>query len=147
MDEIFIKSNLVYDKHDGSLTGFVNIGNIKTQILAFENMIKSGGVANPSLESTMMMFMLRGLLHKFDYPYTLSACGKGMTGDLIFDPIWEATAQLDFLCWLYAVTELPLIGNCVNNTVKIMSCFIEYPMFMLQRTTGFYTLFQTLHIF
>jgi len=36
MDEIFIKSDLVYDKLNGSLIGFVNIGNINNQSLEFE---------------------------------------------------------------------------------------------------------------
>jgi len=62
MDEIFIKSDLVYDKHDASLIGFENIWNTNNQILEFEAMIESGGAANPSLASTMMMFMVRGLL-------------------------------------------------------------------------------------
>ena len=52
-------------------------------------MIESGGVVNASLALTMMMFMVQGLLHKFDYPYAPFACGKVMSGDLIFDPIWE----------------------------------------------------------
>ena len=36
MDEIYIKSDLVYDKHEGTLVGFVNIGGINNQILEFE---------------------------------------------------------------------------------------------------------------
>jgi len=50
---------------------------------------------SPSLASTMMMFMVRGLLHKFDYPYAQFASGKGMTGDLISDPVWETVARLE----------------------------------------------------
>ena len=42
MDEIFIKSDLVYDKHDGSLIGFVNISNVNNQLLEFEAMIEKG---------------------------------------------------------------------------------------------------------
>ena len=94
MDEMYIKSDLVYDKHDGSLIGFVNISNIKNQILEFEAMIESGG-EDPSLAASMMVFMVRGLLHKYNYPYAQFACGKSMTGDLIFDPIWEAMARLE----------------------------------------------------
>ena len=43
MDEIFIKSDLVYDKHDDSLIGFINICNINNQILEFETIMNSGG--------------------------------------------------------------------------------------------------------
>jgi len=90
MDEIFIKSDLVYDKHERSLIGFVNIGDINNQILEFETMLESGGKANPPLAATMMMLMVRRLLHKFNYLYAQFASGMGVAGDLIFDPIWEA---------------------------------------------------------
>ena len=95
MDEIYIKSDLVYDKHEGTLVGFVNIGDTNNQILEFEAHISNGESSpDPSLAKTMMVFMVKGLLHKFDYPYAQFACGK-MTGDLIFDPIWEAVARLE----------------------------------------------------
>jgi len=42
----------------------------------------------------MMMFMVKGLLHKFDYPYAQFACEK-LSGDQIFDPMWEAIARLE----------------------------------------------------
>jgi len=108
-------------------------------------MIDSGGAASPSVASTMMMFMVRGLLYKLDYQF---AGRKGMTGVSIFGPIWEAVARLErigFLCWLYAVSELP--QSFRNYTVKIISCSIKHPKFMLQRATGFCISFQTLHIF
>ena len=93
MDEIFIKNDLVYDKHDGSLIGFVNIGDTNNQILEFEAIVNTGESC-ASLAITMMVFMVRGLLHRLDYPYVQFACGK-MSGDLIFDPIWEAVARLE----------------------------------------------------
>ena len=93
MDEIYIKSDLVYDKHEGTLVGFVNVGETNNQILEFEAII-SNGESSPSLAKTMMVFMVKSLLHKFDYPYAQLACGK-MTGDLIFDPMWEAIARLE----------------------------------------------------
>ena len=93
MDEIYIKSNLVYNKHDGSFVGFVNIGDINNQLLDFQAAIDSGE-PSPSLASTVIVFMVRGLLHKFAYPYAQFACGK-LAGDLIFDPIWEAAAGLE----------------------------------------------------
>ena len=95
MDEIFIKSDLVYDKHDGSLIGFVNIGDINNQILEFEAIVNTGQPYS-SLATTMMVFMVRGLLskHRLEYPYVQFACGK-MSGDLIFDPVWEAVARLE----------------------------------------------------
>ena len=59
---------LSYDKHEGPLVEFVNIGDMNNQILEFEAII-SNGESSPSLAKTMTMFMVKDLLHKFDYPY------------------------------------------------------------------------------
>ena len=37
MDEMHIKSDLVYDKHNGNLIGFVNLGDTNNKLLQFEN--------------------------------------------------------------------------------------------------------------
>ena len=42
MDEIYIKNDLVYDKHEGTLVGFVDIGDINNQILEFQARITDG---------------------------------------------------------------------------------------------------------
>jgi len=52
------------------------------------------GDTYPSLTSSMMVFMVKGLLQKFDYPYAQFAYGS-TSGDLIFDPLWEAVARLE----------------------------------------------------
>ena len=36
LDEVHIKTDLVYDKHQGSLIGFVNLRNTNNQLLEFE---------------------------------------------------------------------------------------------------------------
>ena len=92
MDEIYIKSDLVYEKHEGTLVEFVNIGDTKNQILEFEAII-SNGESSP-FSQKMMVFMVKGLLHKFDYPYVQLAYGK-TEGSLIFDSMWEAIARLE----------------------------------------------------
>ena len=37
MDEIHIKSDLVYDKHQGCLLGFINLGETNNNLLNFES--------------------------------------------------------------------------------------------------------------
>ena len=93
MDEIYIKNDMVYDKHEGSLIGFVNIGDTNNQILEFEAIINTGEPGT-SLAISMMVIMVRGLLHRLDYTYAQFACGK-LSGDLMFDPIWEAVERLE----------------------------------------------------
>ena len=36
MDEVHIKEDLVYDKHEGTLIGFVNLGDTNNHLLQFE---------------------------------------------------------------------------------------------------------------
>ena len=63
MDEIYIKNDLVYDRHEGTLVGFVDIGDINNQILKFQDRITNGHEEhNRPLANTIMMFMVKGLL-------------------------------------------------------------------------------------
>ena len=78
---------LVYDKHSGALIGFVDLGNTNNQILEFEKAL-SAESTDRELASTVLVFMVRGLLCKFNYPYynllammllevrCLAQCGK-----------------------------------------------------------------------
>ena len=36
LDEVHIKEDLIYDKHEGSLIGFTNLGNINNHLMNFE---------------------------------------------------------------------------------------------------------------
>lgn len=93
MDEVYIKHELVYDKHEGSLIGFVNLGETNNQLIEFEVALSGEGCQN-LLAKTMLVFMVRGLFQKFNYPYAQFACSN-LTGDLIFDPLWEAVSRLE----------------------------------------------------
>ena len=37
IDEMYVKEGLVFDKHNGSLTGFVQLDDISTHLLDYEN--------------------------------------------------------------------------------------------------------------
>ena len=95
MDEVHIKHDLVYDKHEGCLIGFVDLGRTNNQLLEFENAL-AAKKTEPTLASTMLVFMIRGLLCKFNYPYAQFACSD-ISGSRIFDPMWEAIARLERL--------------------------------------------------
>ena len=41
LDEMYIKEELVYDKHEGDLIGFSNLGNINNYLLKFEASLTS----------------------------------------------------------------------------------------------------------
>jgi len=95
MDEIHIKSGLVYDKHQGSLIGFINLGNANNMLLEFENAL-SDGKHWQQLASSILVLMVRGIFQKLNYPYAQFACNN-LSGDLIFGPVWEAISRLERL--------------------------------------------------
>lgn len=96
-DEMYIKEDLVYNKHTNALVGFANLGDINTHLLAFEESL----CTSPSnevvpLAKTMMVLMVRGLCSGLEFPYAQFACSS-VTGDLLFQPFWEAVRRLEFL--------------------------------------------------
>lgn len=96
MDEMHIKEGLVYDKHSGSLTGFVDIGDINSHLLAFERSIDQGTSSEETLATTMMVFMVQGLFSALSFAYVQFPC-HSITGGLLFDPFWEAIYRLERL--------------------------------------------------
>ena len=92
IDEVHIKEELVFDKHQGNLIGFVNLGEINNHLLKFEEMLQGHDYC--TLANSMLVFMVRGLFSKFNFPYAQFCCSD-LSGDLMFDPFWEAIARLE----------------------------------------------------
>ena len=93
MDEVHINSDLVYDKHNGNLIGFVNLGDTNNKLLQFENAMCSDE-NHQDLASSMLVFMVRGIFFKLNYLYAQFSC-KDLSGDLMFDLVWEAVSRLE----------------------------------------------------
>ena len=73
IDEMYVKEDLVYDKHTGCLTG-VNMGDINSHLLAFEQSLTQNSVDVQDLATTMMVFMVQGLFSNFGFPYVQFPC-------------------------------------------------------------------------
>lgn len=95
LDEMHVRKDLVFDKHSGELIGFVDLGGINQQLLEFQNSLE-GGIPGPSktFASTMMVFMVKGLFSKLQFPYVQFPCGN-LSGDLLYDPFWEAVSRIE----------------------------------------------------
>ena len=93
LDEVHIKEGLVYDKHQGSLIGFSNLGEINNHLLKLENAL-NGEDMPQQLASSMIVLMIRGLFQKLNFPYAQFAVSK-LSGDLLMDPVWEAIFRLE----------------------------------------------------
>ena len=59
MDEVHIKRDLVYDKHEGCLIGYMNLGEINNQLIEFERALAADqDSTQPTLASTMLVLMI-----------------------------------------------------------------------------------------
>ena len=99
LDEMYIKEDLVYNKHTNALVGFTNLGEINHHLLTFERSLQedaSGGGSDKLLARTMTVMMVRGLFSKLEFPYVQFPCNK-VTEDLLFQPFWEAVRRIEFL--------------------------------------------------
>ena len=91
-----VREDLIYEKHSGTLIGFSNLGEINTHLLAFENEINGSTAQEESLANTVMVLMVQGIFTKLQFAYAQFPVAK-LTGDLLFDPFWEAISRLERL--------------------------------------------------
>ena len=98
MDEMKIRSNLVYDRTSGQLVGFTDLGDPK---LNFNNLTEDNDLA-----SHMLVFLLRGLCTNLKYSLAYFATHK-LQSYQIMSLFWDAVFILEKKCnlWVLAVTS------------------------------------------
>lgn len=64
MDEVHIKADLVYDKRNGKLVGFVNLGETNNHLLKFES-----ALANKKTDCSLATSMLVFIFCQLNFPY------------------------------------------------------------------------------
>ena len=95
IDEVHIKENLVFDKHGRQMIGFANLGDINEHLTQFELSLTSEQPKNTQqLANTMVVFMVRGLFNKLQFPYVQFPCHT-LSGYQLYDPFWEAVGRLE----------------------------------------------------
>lgn len=96
MDEMYIKEDLVYNKHSGELVGFANLGETNDQLLQLQKNLEGEKEDNTAaLAKTMFVLMVRGFFVRLNFPYVQFPCTTMMSGDLLFDLVWEAVYRLE----------------------------------------------------
>ena len=91
LDEMYVREDLVYDKHSGRLTGFTHLGSVSDHLLASE---RAQGDPVRQLAKTIMVFMVKGLFTPLRFAYAQFPCNS-LTGDLLFHPFWQAVFRLE----------------------------------------------------
>ena len=90
-DEVKIKEDLVYDKNTAEIIGFTNFGDINNQLMELEH---SETGSQPSLATNMLVFMVRGLFLKLEYPYAQFPCAS-LSGEHLFPIVWGCIERLE----------------------------------------------------
>ena len=93
VDEVHIKEDLVFDKHSGELLGYINLGETNNQLLDLERLVSDD--QNQELASSIIVIMVRGLFTRLCFPYAQFSAST-LSGDLLYDPIWEAVSRIEF---------------------------------------------------
>ena len=94
IDEMYIREDLVYNKHTGKMIGFTDLGNINNHLLLFERMINEEQVTAKPLAKSILAIMVKGLFTSLKFPYAHFPC-VNISGDMLFDPFWKAVYRLE----------------------------------------------------
>ena len=118
LDEMHVREDLVYDKHEGELIGFTNLGDINDHLDAYEKAL-SDDQEPLSLAKSVLVFMVRGLFTKLQYAYAQFPCSS-LVGEKLFKPFWDAVCRLE-MCGLKvsAHTHTHIHNNC---TLSLCYC-------------------------
>lgn len=64
-----IKEDLVFDKTGQHLHGFVNLGDVNSQLQLLEDDINGGKPQHEHVATEVLTLMVRGIFFKLEYPY------------------------------------------------------------------------------
>lgn len=97
IDEMKIKENLVYDKHETNIVGFVDIGDVGNELSNLESLYMNKSVAShPTVATHMLVVMVRGVFLHLEYPYAHFPMHH-LTASSLFLIMWEGIEHLEAL--------------------------------------------------
>lgn len=145
VDEMKLKENLVYDKFEGEIIGFTDLGHVNNEILNLERECQ-GNTDHPPVAKHLLVFMVRVFFFKLDFPYAHFA-SLNATGDLLFPIVWKAIEHIESI-------GLKVICITADVTANFLKCIVKQvtrelftrPQTCSQRKKEMYTSYQTHHI-
>ena len=96
MDEMYIREDLVYEKHSGRMIGYSHLGDVNSQLTEFEKDVhcRASSEQGRALAKTIVVIMVRGLFTKLQFPYTQFPCSH-LTKDQLYELFWEAVGRIE----------------------------------------------------
>lgn len=94
-DAMYIKEGLIFNKHNGCLIGFQDLGDMNNLIAKYENQHNEneGMFLRRPLAKTMVVFMIRGLFTNLKFPYAQFPAASAK-GDDLFPLLWKVILRL-----------------------------------------------------
>ena len=89
VDEMYVKEGLVFNKHTGALTGFVDLGDATNHLDNYDE-------PKRKVAKTVVVLMVRGLVSDLIFPYAMFAAAS-LTGPDLFPLVWKAIGRLTLL--------------------------------------------------
>ena len=90
-DELYIREDLVFDKHSSKIIGFVNLGAVDKQLSALE----VDRLQSPHTVATRILTLLvRGIFSKLHFPFANFPMA-GINASILHDILWEAVEHLE----------------------------------------------------
>lgn len=68
LDKMYIREDLVYDKHTGTLIGFASLSKVNDHLRAFEHTLKQEFSSSATLAKMVMTFIFSGLFLSLRHP-------------------------------------------------------------------------------
>lgn len=93
IDEMYVKEGLVYNKHSGALTGFVELGDIDSHLNDYEHSLLQQSRRHKTLAKTIVVFMVRGVVSSLIFPYVVFPVSS-LKGYNLFPLVWEVIGRL-----------------------------------------------------
>ena len=94
-DEMKIRENLVFDKNNFSLVGFVDIGDISNSLRQFEQQFRQNSAPPINDVAThMLSFFVRGIFSSLKFPFAHFPT-KGATAKELLPLVWQAVSRLE----------------------------------------------------
>lgn len=110
LDEMHIKESLVFNKHDGRMVGFIDLGDVNNHLLEFERSVEKGDDTLPVLANSMMVFMVKGIFTELRFAYAHFPC-TSICGEQLFHPFWQAVFRLERM--EFKVSNWSLFSNVI----------------------------------
>jgi len=92
-DEMKIKEGIVFDKHECKIIGFVDLGTVNNALCSFEQAISDPN-DRPHVAKDMLVFMVRGIFIKLNFPYAQYPT-RGIAADCLLPIVWEVVKNLE----------------------------------------------------